>query len=78
MLDDGGTLILESDPNGSFAGPGHNAIISDDNDTDWLIYHAIDKEEPLLWTGASRRPLLMDPISWVDGWPSIDGKDSKC
>jgi arabinan endo-1,5-alpha-L-arabinosidase len=74
LLNDGGNLILESNPKGSFVGPGHNAIISDDNHTDWLIYHAIDKEEPLLWTGASRRPLLMDPIIWVDGWPSIRGE----
>ncbi|WP_082235493.1 family 43 glycosylhydrolase [Halobacillus massiliensis] len=73
LTNNGGTVILEG--NNTFAGPGHNAIVQDDADNDWMVYHAIDKEEPLLWTGASRRPLMLDPIKWKDGWPVIKGDD---
>ncbi|WP_431804077.1 family 43 glycosylhydrolase [Halobacillus andaensis] len=74
LTENGGTLILEGSPEGSFAGPGHNAVIQDDEGKDWLVYHAIDKKEPLLWTSASRRPLMIDPIEWKDGWPEIEGE----
>ncbi|MBS4195572.1 family 43 glycosylhydrolase [Bacillus sp. FJAT-49870] len=64
-----GTLILsESD---TFAGPGHNAIIKDKKGTDWLVYHAIDKEDGWLSNGATKRPMMIDPIIWKDGWPMI-------
>jgi arabinan endo-1,5-alpha-L-arabinosidase len=54
-----------------YAGPGHNAIVTDDKDKDWIIYHAIDKKQPKLDNGATRRPLFIDPIVWKDGWPSV-------
>lgn len=73
LLDNGGTILLSSDEESKFAGPGHNAIIKDGAGKDWLVYHAIEKADPLLWTGASRRPLMMDPIIWKDGWPIIEG-----
>ncbi|NBC71858.1 family 43 glycosylhydrolase [Paenibacillus sacheonensis] len=61
-----------------FVGPGHNAIIQDDAGTDWIVYHAIDASNPLLPNEATRRPLMIDPIKWVDGWPTIkDGIPSK-
>jgi arabinan endo-1,5-alpha-L-arabinosidase len=66
-----GTLILAESEN--FAGPGHNAIVTDDKGTDWILYHAINKEEPFLGSGATRRPLMIDPIIWEDGWPTIKG-----
>ncbi|ACU05597.1 family 43 glycosylhydrolase [Pedobacter heparinus] len=65
-----GTLILQG--NSKFAGPGHNAkIITDKNGTDWLFYHAIDKMNPKVSSGASRRMLMLDKLSWVEGWPVI-------
>lgn len=64
-----GTLILAEGDN--FAGPGHNAIITDKKGTDWIIYHAIDKEEGWLPNGATRRPLMIDPIIWENGWPTV-------
>lgn len=73
LLDNGGTMILSSDEESKFAGPGHNSIIADNNGEDWIVYHAIEKSDPLLWTGASRRPLMIDPIIWEDGWPVIKG-----
>lgn len=66
-----GTTILQG--GGSFSGPGHNAMIQDDQGKEWLVYHAIKNEEPLLWNGASRRPLMIDPLQWKDGWPIIEG-----
>jgi len=74
----GGTLLLTGHfPNDEgpvlFAGPGHNTIVTDDNGTDWMIYHAVDKSNPRLPNGATRRPLMIDPIKWEDGWPTIEG-----
>lgn len=55
------------------AGPGHNGqIINDDNGTDWFIYHAIQRSNPLLPDGATRRPLFIDKIEWANGWPIIN------
>ena len=78
LLQGGGTLVLTGNfPNDKgeklFAGPGHNAIIKDDNSTYWMVYHAVDKDNPLLPNGATRRPLMIDPIKWKKGWPVIDG-----
>lgn len=73
LLNNGGTTILKADTDSKFAGPGHNAVITDEADRDWMIYHAIEKSEPLLWSSASRRPLMIDPIIWEDGWPWIEG-----
>lgn len=72
ILSNGGTVILQGNKDGSFVGPGHNAIVTDDEGTDWIIYHAIEKEDPLLWTGASRRPLMIDPLIWEEGWPKVE------
>ncbi|WP_053218429.1 family 43 glycosylhydrolase [Virgibacillus senegalensis] len=78
LTENGGTTILTADADSKFAGPGHNAIITDEDGEDWIVYHAIEKEDPLLWTGASRRPLMIDPINWQDGWPAVgNGKPSE-
>ncbi|WP_240903078.1 family 43 glycosylhydrolase [Sphingobacterium sp. SGG-5] len=67
-----GTLFLQG--NAMYAGPGHNArLITDDEGTDWFIYHAIDKERGTVASGASRRALMLDRVTWVDGWPVIEG-----
>ena len=78
LLDNGGTTILSADENSKFSGPGHNTIITDESEKDWMVYHAIDKKDPLLWSAASRRPLMIDPIVWKDDWPMIeDGQPSE-
>ncbi|MEX2335878.1 MAG: hypothetical protein WD555_01245 [Fulvivirga sp.] len=33
------------------------------------------KSNPNLDNGASRRPLMMDKITWEDGWPTIAGQE---
>jgi arabinan endo-1,5-alpha-L-arabinosidase len=55
------------------AGPGHNGqILTDDNGDDWFVYHAILRINPLLPDGATRRPLFIDQIVWINGWPVIN------
>lgn len=58
---------------GHIVGPGHNAIITDDAGTDWIVYHGIPADNPVLSSGATRRPMFIDKIEWVDGWPVIEG-----
>lgn len=65
----GGTLILEG--NDTWVGPGHNSVVQDDAGVDWLVYHAIPRDDPRLPNTVNRRPTLIDPIDWIDGWPSV-------
>jgi len=62
---------VEKEPEKRFVGPGHNAIFRDAKGTDWLVYHAIDVKEPTLMNGATRRPLMIDPLIWQEGWPAV-------
>lgn len=67
-----GTLFMQG--NDKFVGPGHNAqLITDDQGTDWFLYHSIDVKQGKVPSGASRRVLLMDQVIWEDGWPKIKG-----
>lgn len=67
-----GTLLLQG--NAIYAGPGHNArIITDDEGTDWLLYHGIERDRGKVSSGASRRTLMLDRLEWTNGWPAIAG-----
>ncbi|KEO71925.1 family 43 glycosylhydrolase [Anditalea andensis] len=72
-----GEIILRSNSvNYGFAGPGHNAeIMVDDEGTEWLLYHAIPKNNPRLDNGTNRRPLMLDKLIWRDGYPTIQGQE---
>lgn len=64
MLDGYGTLLLQGDRR--FRGPGHNAVLIDD-DADYLVYHAYDAENDGAPTLRIRR------IDWTDdSWPVVD------
>ncbi len=66
-----GTVMLE--PDSLFAGPGHNSrIITDDNQTDWVLYHAILRHNPRVKSGANRRVLMLGKVNWENGWPVVD------
>ena len=55
--------------NDRFVGPGHNSeIITDDEGQDWILYHAYD-----LTQNESERMLMIDRITWQDGWPVVEG-----
>jgi len=67
-----GTLFIKG--NERIAGPGHNArLIADDEGTDWFLYHGIDRNKGKVSSGASRRMLMLDRVTWRDGWPEIAG-----
>ncbi|SCK05568.1 Beta-xylosidase [Streptomyces sp. WMMB 714] len=70
----GGSIALT--PNGNrWVGTGHNAVVKDLAGQDWMLYHAIDRSDPYLDEpyGINRRPMLIDRLDWVDGWPAVRG-----
>jgi len=72
----GGTPVLSMNGN-RWVGPGHGAITTDAAGQDYFVYHAVDMNEPYLDpTDAElhlKRQLLMDPLDWIDGWPTVRG-----
>ncbi|WP_370180920.1 family 43 glycosylhydrolase [Rhodococcus wratislaviensis] len=69
LNDGGGALILAgSEP---WAGPGHNTVVSDDAGSDWIVYHAIPRDNRDLPSGARRREGMIDRIVWANGWPEV-------
>ncbi|WP_037933964.1 family 43 glycosylhydrolase [Streptomyces sp. SPB78] len=70
-----GTVVVGGD--GRWIGAGHNALQTDLSGQDWLVYHAIPAADPDLARvpgidrTLSRRPLLIDRLDWIDGWPVV-------
>ncbi|MBD1420720.1 family 43 glycosylhydrolase [Sphingobacterium chuzhouense] len=65
-----GTVAMKG--NDIYAGPGHNSrIFTDKGGKDWILYHAIRKEQDKLKNGTSRRVLMLDEVHWEDGWPIV-------
>lgn len=66
----GGTQVVA--PNGNrWVGTGHNAVVTDNAGQDWFVYHAIPRDNPYLAPGISRRPMLVDRLDWIGGWPTV-------
>jgi arabinan endo-1,5-alpha-L-arabinosidase len=54
--------------NDRFVGTGHNSeIITDDKGKTWILYHAVDKNNP------RGRVLMLDEIQWENDWPYVQG-----
>ncbi|MFL5561516.1 MAG: glycoside hydrolase family 43 protein [Gemmatimonadaceae bacterium] len=72
-LGTGNSTILTGDD--KWIAPGHNAIVTDSNGDDWIVYHAVDPQNPTLSDNASiRRPMLIDRIKYdANGWPYVEG-----
>jgi arabinan endo-1,5-alpha-L-arabinosidase len=70
----GGTPTLYQNGN-AWIGAGHNTLASDDAGQDWILYHAIDRADPYLTgtSGINERPMLIDRLDWVNGWPQVRG-----
>ncbi|HYO51652.1 family 43 glycosylhydrolase [Archangium sp.] len=73
----GGTPVLSMNGN-RWVGPGHNSLFTDFAGQDWIVYHAIDRNNPYRGGAPSsaypeKRPVLMDPVDWIDGWPTVRG-----
>lgn len=70
----GGTPTLVQNGN-RWIGAGHNAIATDVTGQQWIVYHAIDPADPYLdgTDGINERPMLIDRLDWVGGWPVVRG-----
>lgn len=68
----GGTPVLTQNGN-RWVGAGHNAVVTDVAGQDWMAYHAIDRADPYLdgTDGINQRPMLLDRLDWVAGWPTV-------
>jgi arabinan endo-1,5-alpha-L-arabinosidase len=70
----GGTVFLSMNGN-RWVGPGHNTVLQAFDGQWWTIYHAVDRFDPYYEgaVGFTKRPALLDPIDWVNGWPVVRG-----
>ncbi|TWI67320.1 arabinan endo-1,5-alpha-L-arabinosidase [Pseudoduganella lurida] len=68
----GGTPVLPQNGN-RWTGPGHNTVLQDVAGQWWTLYHAVDLGDPYFSPGLTRRPVLMDRVDWIDGWPVVAG-----
>jgi len=64
--------------NAHWLAPGHNCIVTDAAGQDWLACHAIDPRQPTFDAiddseGYARRVLLLDRITYANGWPVVAG-----
>jgi arabinan endo-1,5-alpha-L-arabinosidase len=68
----GGTPVISMNGN-RWVGPGHNFVFQDAAGDWWTVYHAIDREDPYFagTLNFTKRPVLLDPIDWIDGWPTV-------
>ena len=76
LLDEnvGGTPVIYQNGN-QWVGTGHNTVFQDLDGQWWTIYHAVDVRDPFFEgaVGFTKRPVLLDAIDWVDGWPVMNG-----
>jgi len=70
----GGTPVISANGN-RWVGPGHNAVFTDFGNQDYFVYHAIDLNHPYFAgaPGFTKRPVMLDPLDWKDGWPVVRG-----
>lgn len=68
----GGTPVLNLNGN-RWVGLGHNEVFKDRSGRYWTVYHAVDRHDPYFAgeVGFTKRPVLLDPIDWIDGWPTV-------
>lgn len=69
----GGTPLLQQNGN-RWIGAGHNTVFQDPGGQWWTFYHAVDRNNGYFSVEdkLTRRPLLLDRIDWVDGWPVVN------
>lgn len=70
----GGTPVLSMNGN-RWIGTGHITAFTDVAGQDWVMYHAVDRTDPFFANVIrfTRRPALLDPLDWRDGWPTVRG-----
>jgi len=70
----GGTPVITMNGD-QWVGTGHNAVFTDTAGQDWTVYHAVNRNDPFFAgsPGFTKRPALMDPLEWYEGWPTVHG-----
>jgi arabinan endo-1,5-alpha-L-arabinosidase len=70
----GGTPVISMNGN-RWVGPGHNSVFQDFSGRWWTVYHAVDRDDPYFAgaVGFTKRPVLLDALDWVNGWPTVRG-----
>ena len=70
----GGTPAISMNGN-RWVGPGHNSVFEDLSGQFWTVYHAVNSNDPYFAgaVGFTKRPVLMDALDWVNGWPTVRG-----
>jgi arabinan endo-1,5-alpha-L-arabinosidase len=70
----GGTPVVSMNGN-RWVGTGHNSVFNDFSGQSWTVYHAVDRDDPYFAgaVGFTKRPVLMDPLDWINGWPTVRG-----
>jgi len=61
---------------GRWVAPGHNSVVRDARGDDWMVYHAVDSLRPRATPTDevnTRRVLLIDRVTYRDGWPQVEG-----
>lgn len=59
---------------GNWLAPGHNAVVRDRAGNDRMLFHAVDlrkSRDKATDDVNSRRVMLIIPIEWKDGWPTV-------
>ncbi|MFJ3382975.1 MULTISPECIES: family 43 glycosylhydrolase [unclassified Curtobacterium] len=70
----GGSPLLAQNGN-RWVGTGHETVVTDFAGQDWIVYHAVDRDDPY-YAGQptyTKRPVLIDPLDWQGGWPVVRG-----
>jgi len=88
-LTKGGVSVILAADGDDFVGPGATrsafsfpdlaagvTMFSDDAGQWWMVLHVVPQQDPYLSSGATKRPLVLEPVEWgADGWPAInDGR----
>ena len=77
----GGTPVLTQNGN-LWVGPGGEYKITDSAGQAWLVYHAINENDPFFTNAdgstsntvdTQKRPALIDRLDWINGWPVVRG-----
>ena len=70
----GGTPVLSMNGN-RWVGTGHNSVFQDFDGQWWIVYHAVDRNDPYFEgaVGFTKRPVLLDALDWINGWPTVRG-----
>jgi arabinan endo-1,5-alpha-L-arabinosidase len=75
-LAEGGISVIMAANGDDFSGPGGVTTFQDDAGQWWMVLHVIPQRDPYLSSGATKRPLALEPIEWSpSGWPAVnDGR----